>query len=80
MVNNKVIFGTIILIVAIYLLIFMDSPAARFLGGGILAVIGLGSILNGFMQKEKPNVPKTPPTETPPSETPPADNQPEQKQ
>jgi len=63
MVNAKSVAGAILLIVALYILIFMDVPINRFVAGGIFAVIGLAAIASGFTGDKK-----TPPTQTPPTQ------------
>ena len=59
---GKIVFGLILLVVAAYLMIFMESVGARFFGGGILAVLGLASVITGFIKKKPPTPPPLSPT------------------
>ncbi|MBU1131052.1 hypothetical protein KJ840_02885 [Patescibacteria group bacterium] len=54
MINGKVLFGIIVLIVGIWILFSMDNPTARYLGGGIVTVVGLAMLINGFLKKPQP--------------------------
>ena len=53
--SGKIVFGLILLLVAIYLAFLMDteSMGAKFIGGGILAILGIGSIIAAFVGKKE---------------------------
>lgn len=50
---GKVFLGSIFLLVAIYLIVFETSPAARLFGGGIMAILGILTLLAGFKEKKE---------------------------
>lgn len=49
---GKIVIGAILLLVAIYVFIAMTSVAARFVGGGILAILGLVLVITGLKKTE----------------------------
>jgi uncharacterized membrane protein len=50
--TGKVFLGSIFLLVAIYIIVFVPSPAAKLFGGGVMAILGLLTLIPGV--KEKP--------------------------
>jgi len=50
--TGKVFVGSIFLLVAIYIIAFVSSPAAKLFGGGVMAILGLLMLIPGL--KEKP--------------------------
>ena len=50
--TGKVFLGSIFLLVAIYIIVFVSGPAAKLFGGGIMAILGLLMLIPGL--KEKP--------------------------
>ena len=48
---RKIIVGLILIVIAVYLFIATESFAARFIGGGIVAILGLASVLAGLVGK-----------------------------
>lgn len=51
--TGKILFGAILLIISIWLFIAMTDFNARFLGGSIVGVIALATILTGIFKKKK---------------------------
>jgi len=50
--TGKVFLGSIFLLVAIYIIVFVSDPAAKLFGGGVMAILGLLTLIPGL--KEKP--------------------------
>ena len=50
---GKVFLGAIFLLVAVYIIVFVPSPAAKLFGGGIMAVLGLLVLIPGLKEKQK---------------------------
>jgi len=50
---GKIVFGAILLLVAVYLFIAMEGLAARLIGGGIVAILGIASIVKAFIEEPK---------------------------
>lgn len=50
---GKIVWGAILILIALYLIIFLTNPAARFIGGGIVAILGLASLITGLMKKKE---------------------------
>ncbi|MDI6810476.1 MAG: hypothetical protein QMD80_02145 [archaeon] len=50
--TGKVFLGAVFLIVAIYIFVYVTGPAAKFFGGGIMAILGLLTLLHGFKEKK----------------------------
>lgn len=49
--GGKVLIGAIFLIIEIYIVVFVSSPAAKLFGGGIMAILGLLTLIQGFKEK-----------------------------
>jgi putative Mn2+ efflux pump MntP len=54
---GKMVIGAILLLVGIYVFIAMTSFAARFVGGGILVILGLVFVVTG-LKKTETEIPK----------------------
>ena len=50
---GKVFLGAIFLLVAVYIIVFVPSPAAKLFGGGIMAILGLLTLIPGLKEKPK---------------------------
>jgi len=50
--SGKIVWGAILVVVALYLIIFLTSPAARFIGGGVILILGIASIVGGLSKKK----------------------------
>ena len=50
---RKIVLGAILLVIAVYLFIAMEGLAARLVGGGIVAILGIASIVSAFIKKVK---------------------------
>ncbi len=48
---GKILVGAIVLIIAVWLFLNVADPAAKYVGGGILALIGLLSLISGLKRK-----------------------------
>ena len=53
--TGKIIIGAILIVIAIYLFISIESFAGRFVGGGILAILGLAEIITGIIKNGEKN-------------------------
>lgn len=49
--EGTVFLGAVFLLVAIYLILFEDSPEAKLFGGGILGILGLLTLIKGIKAK-----------------------------
>lgn len=47
---GKLTGGAILLAVAIWMAVYLESPTASYLGGAIVAIIGLSSIAQAFLK------------------------------
>lgn len=45
----KIVVGAIVLLVGIWLIITLENTTSRYLGGGIVSIIGLGLLINGIL-------------------------------
>ena len=50
---GKVFLGAIFLLVAVYIIIFVPSPAAKLFGGGVMVILGLLTLIPGLKEKPK---------------------------
>ena len=50
---GKVLLGAIFLLIAVYIIIFVPSPAAKLFGGGVMVILGLLTLLAGLKEKPK---------------------------
>ena len=50
--EGKVVGGTILLAISLYSFIFISSPPAKYLGGPILGILGLASLIRGIKEKK----------------------------
>jgi hypothetical protein len=50
--TGKVFLGSIFLLVAIYIIVFVPSPAAKLFGGGVMAILGLLTLIPGLKEKK----------------------------
>jgi uncharacterized membrane protein len=50
--TGKVFLGSIFLLVAIYIFVFVQSPAAKLFGGGVMAILGLLTLIPGLKEKK----------------------------
>ena len=50
--TGKFFLGAIFLLVAAYIFFYVPSPAAKIFGGGILAILGLITIIPGLKKKK----------------------------
>lgn len=64
MVNGKTIAGVILLIVAIWMFVALDNSVTRFIGDGIVAILGIVLLVAGTKKGPKP------PEQAPPAEPP----------
>jgi len=49
--TGKVVIGAILLVIAIWVFITLSDPTARYLGGAILGILGLASLVTGVKEK-----------------------------
>lgn len=42
--------GAILILVAVWMIISLESTAARIIGGGVVAILGISSIIEGIVQ------------------------------
>ena len=50
--TGKVFLGAIFLLVAIYIIVFVPSPEAKLFGGGVMAILGLLTLIPGLKEKK----------------------------
>jgi len=46
----KLVIGVILIIIVIYLFISVENLAVKFVGGGILAILGLAELITGLIK------------------------------
>jgi len=51
----KIVIGVILIVIAIYLFISIENFAVRFVGGGILAILGLAELITGLIKNGEKN-------------------------
>ncbi|NPE32063.1 hypothetical protein HNV12_29710 [Methanococcoides sp. SA1] len=49
--SGSVFLGAIFLIVAIYIILFVESPTAKLFGGGVMGVLAILILIKGFKAK-----------------------------
>jgi|LGVC01.1.fsa_nt_gb hypothetical protein len=49
--NGKIVIGAILLVITIWVFITMSDTTARYLGGAILGILGLASLITGLKEK-----------------------------
>lgn len=49
--SGKIVVGLILIAVAIYLFMFMESPSAKYLGAAIVGILGLAAVIKGIVLK-----------------------------
>ena len=47
---GKIVIGAILIVIAVYLFISIENLAVRFVGGGILAILGLAELTLGLIK------------------------------
>jgi predicted tellurium resistance membrane protein TerC len=74
---GKIVVGLILIAVAIWMAAGMetDNAMVKYLGGGIVAIIGIALVAKALMKKKGAAPTKAPPTQTPPTQTPPTQTQ-----
>ena len=48
---GKIVFGLILIAVAVYLFTYMDHPAAKYLAAAIVAILGIATVIKGAKKK-----------------------------
>ena len=49
--SGKIVIGLILIVVAVYLFMFMEGSAAKYLGAAIVGILGLAAVIKGFVSK-----------------------------
>jgi len=49
---NKVIIGIILVLVGLFFLIYFQHPVLKFIGAGVIAVLGLATIFTAYKKDE----------------------------
>ena len=53
---GSILVGVIVLAVAIWMLVSLENPTARWLGGIVVAIVGIFIIMKGMKKEEAPVV------------------------
>ncbi|KDR93902.1 hypothetical protein SAMN02745945_01099 [Peptoclostridium litorale DSM 5388] len=51
--SNKLVFGSILLVISVWMFIALDDFNARFIGGSIVGILAIANILQAIMKKKK---------------------------
>lgn len=56
--NRKMVIGAILLLVGLWMVFTLDNTAARWIGGGIVIILGVAQLAVGYKGKEKKEQPQ----------------------
>lgn len=49
--SAKIVVGLILIAIAVYLFMFMEGSAAKYLGAAIVGILGLAAVIKGIVSK-----------------------------